>query len=89
MGLPSSFPGGWGRGENAENAIFLHTRQRRPGFRAALFPMQKHRKLGYVPFPRPYGAAGNDAQKIPSHVKELLKNSSCFLKNSVYNQAVS
>ena len=26
--------------------------------------MQKHRKIRNVPFPRPWGAAGNDAQKL-------------------------
>ena len=29
----------------------------------ALFAMQKHSKIRNVPFPRPYGATGNDAQK--------------------------
>ena len=30
----------------------------------AVFAMQKHRKIRNVPFPRPCGATGNDAQKL-------------------------
>ena len=29
-----------------------------------IFAMQKHRKIRNVPFPRPCGATGNDAQKL-------------------------
>ena len=34
------------------------------GFGLGRFSMQMHRKIRNVPFPRPYGATGNDAQKL-------------------------
>ena len=37
---------------------------RRPFDAGQIFAMQKHSKIRNVPFPRPCGATGNDAQKL-------------------------
>ncbi len=39
----------------------------------ALFAMQKHSKIRNVPFPRPCGAAGNDAQKLHAPAFALFR----------------
>ena len=42
------------------------------GFGLGRFSMQMHRKIRNVPFPRPCGATGNDAQKL--HARTQIKN---------------
>ena len=52
------------------------------GFGLGRFSMQMHRKIRNVPFPRPYGATGNDAQKL--HAPAFAHCRGAVLRHEVF-----